>query len=281
VAVDVGVEIHLGHSVEPDLFEHVEQHHDLNAVAGRERQPLEQRAPRGDLAGQRLAHTGERRVEDGERRTREQMVHAAAAVGQRDVALAKRPPVEGLDELDLVELDQRSEQADRVVRGELEHVGVKEAHEIAIEHAERAPHRVALSRDRSVGAHQGGLGKDARARVGGDPRRVVARSAVDHHELVDRAPLTQAGEHLDDRTDRHRAVARGQADRRRALACYERNLVVAGMVEAASLPPVFRRVERHLPLLWQGVSTAAAKLLSRRFARCLSLRRPRPAAKPR
>ena len=55
MAVAVGVEVDLGDAVEADVVEDVEQHRDLDAVAGRERQPLEQRAARGDLAGERLA----------------------------------------------------------------------------------------------------------------------------------------------------------------------------------------------------------------------------------
>jgi hypothetical protein len=77
------------------------------------------------------------------------VVDAAAAVGDRDLADAKRPPVEGLDELDLLELDQRPEQAVHIVRRELLAVGVEEADELAVEHAERAPHRVALAEHRA------------------------------------------------------------------------------------------------------------------------------------
>ena len=67
MAVVVHVEVDLRHAVEPDRGADVEQHRDLDAVAGRERQPLEQLAARGDLARERLAHSGELRIEGRER----------------------------------------------------------------------------------------------------------------------------------------------------------------------------------------------------------------------
>ena len=79
--------------VEPDGVEHVEQHRDLDAVAGRERQPLEQRAARRDLAGERLAHSRQRGIEDRQGRPGEQVVDATAAVREHDVALLERPAV--------------------------------------------------------------------------------------------------------------------------------------------------------------------------------------------
>jgi hypothetical protein len=55
----VDVEIDLRHPVEADLGVGVEEHRDLDAVAGGERDPLEQRAPGSDLAGERLVEAGE------------------------------------------------------------------------------------------------------------------------------------------------------------------------------------------------------------------------------
>ena len=66
--------------VQADLAPGVDQHRDLDPVAGRERQALEQLAPRGDLAGERLAHARELRVEQRQRRTRRQVVDAPATV---------------------------------------------------------------------------------------------------------------------------------------------------------------------------------------------------------
>ena len=87
VAVAVLLEVDLGDPLEPDLAPDVDQHRDLHAVAGGEREPLEQLAARGDLARQRLADARELRVEQLERRTRHQVVDAPAAV--RQVALSR------------------------------------------------------------------------------------------------------------------------------------------------------------------------------------------------
>ena len=59
VAVAVLVEVDLRHRLQPELAPRVDQHRDLDAVAGRERQPLEQLAPRRHLARERLAHARE------------------------------------------------------------------------------------------------------------------------------------------------------------------------------------------------------------------------------
>ena len=48
------VEVDLGEAVESDSLVGVEQQRDVDAVAGDERQALEQLAARGDLAGERL-----------------------------------------------------------------------------------------------------------------------------------------------------------------------------------------------------------------------------------
>jgi hypothetical protein len=76
VAVAVLLEVHLRDPVQADLAPGIDQHRDLHAVAGREGQRLEQLAPRGDLAGERLEDAGKlglqaiAQVDLGERRSR-------------------------------------------------------------------------------------------------------------------------------------------------------------------------------------------------------------------
>ena len=98
VAVLAGAELDLGHRVEPDLAVDVDQHRDLDAVADREREPLEQLAARGDLAGQRLQEAGQVGDVEVEQRAGDQLGDAAAAVGDDGVADPQRPPEGALDE---------------------------------------------------------------------------------------------------------------------------------------------------------------------------------------
>ena len=59
------------------------------------------------------------------------------------------------------------------MRGELLEVGIEKTEQLAVEDAERSPHRVALAEDRAVAGHQVGLVEDAGPGLAGDPRRLV------------------------------------------------------------------------------------------------------------
>ena len=88
VGVLADVEVDLGERVEPDQLVGVDQQSDVDAVAGHERQLLEQLARGGDLAGQRLLHRRQVRVEEVQQRSGGQLGHATAAVRHRHVARA-------------------------------------------------------------------------------------------------------------------------------------------------------------------------------------------------
>ena len=102
VAVLARAEVDLGHALEADRAQRVDQHRDLDAVADRERQLLEQRAAGGHLAGQRLAEAGQL----GEVEVEQRAGHAARSRGRRssgaDLAADAEGPAEvGLDEREL------------------------------------------------------------------------------------------------------------------------------------------------------------------------------------
>jgi hypothetical protein len=59
VAVLARLEVDLRERVEADVAPRVDEQRDVDGVAAGERQPLEQLAPRGDLARQRLVDAGE------------------------------------------------------------------------------------------------------------------------------------------------------------------------------------------------------------------------------
>src|SRR6185437_11104976 len=208
----------------------VEEHRDLDAVARHERQSFEQLAARGDLAGQRLAHARELRVEDRERGAGEQVVDTSPAVG----GAAQRTAVEALYQLHARLAHERADQPAGEMGREGFGVGVEEADELALAHTERPPHRIALAERRTVGGHQLALLHDARAGLRGDRRRAVARGRVDHEDLVENALRAQRHERRDDLPDSGRALPRGQADGHAAAAFggHPRGRE-SGMVEAA------------------------------------------------
>src|SRR5205807_1919925 len=80
----------LGECVEPAGAQGVDQHPDLDAVAGGERDRLEHRSPAGELARQRLSEPGESRLVEIEQRPGHQFGDAPALVGDLGLADAER-----------------------------------------------------------------------------------------------------------------------------------------------------------------------------------------------
>jgi hypothetical protein len=220
VGVLADVEVDLRDRIEADQLVGVDQQGDVDAVAGDERQLLQEIAARGDLTGERLAHCRELGVEGLQQRARGQLGDAAAAVPQGRVADPKGAAVEALDELGFVSAHERPEQAAGEVRAELLGVGVEKADNIPTQDPQRAPHRVALAEHRSQLRRQLVLVVDLRAEAPGDLGGSVGR-AVDHDELVDDALRLQRQQVLEDRADRLGLIPGGQADadRRRPLGC--------------------------------------------------------------
>ena len=99
---------------------------------------------------------------------------------------------------------------------ELLGVGVQEAHDVAPQHRQRAPQRVALAAHRAVLGKQVGLGVHLGARGAGHVGGAVG-GLVDHDHLVHGAGVHQRHQGVDDRADGGRLVTRRQADRDGAL----------------------------------------------------------------
>src|SRR5438270_4166522 len=248
VAVAVLLEVHLRHPLQPHRPPHVDQHRRLDAVAGRERERFQELAPRGHLAGERLAHTRELGVEERERGARHQMVDAATAVRVLDRPLRERPAVEALDEGHTRLAHERADQAGGEVRRETLRVGVEEADELAFEHRQRTPHRIALTEHGAVLGHQLLLLPHDRTGALGAHRRAVGGGRVDDDDLVDGAGLAQRHERLDHRRDRSGALARGQADRHAAtaLGCDPRGRIQRMVERAGSRPALGGRLRHRL-----------------------------------
>ena len=84
VAVAALLEVDLRHAVgAAQRVARVQQHRGLDRVAGGEREPVEERAPGGHLAGERLDQRGQLGIERGQQRPRGQLGHAPAVVGPR------------------------------------------------------------------------------------------------------------------------------------------------------------------------------------------------------
>ena len=166
-------EVHLGHGPQADLVEDVNQHADLHAVAGEERDAAEHLAPTGELAGQGLHEPGELRVEEVDQRLGHQLGDPAAAVRDLFLPLLERPPEGGLDELQLGIREQRAERAIDEVLLEVVGVGVGEHHDVPARDRQGAPHRVALALSGTVGPHELVLRVNLGAMGTGDVGRAV------------------------------------------------------------------------------------------------------------
>ncbi len=83
-------EFDLCQPVEADDAPCVNQHRDLDAVADAERDLLEQRAARGELACQGLVEHRKLRRVQVEHRSREQLGHAPPTMGQQRAVCGKR-----------------------------------------------------------------------------------------------------------------------------------------------------------------------------------------------
>ena len=101
MAVLTRAEVGLRHGVDSDRAQRVGHHRDLDAVADREAERLEQRPPRRRLTGQRLAEPGELRDVEVEKRPGDELGHPPAAVQDADLADPERPAERPLHELDL------------------------------------------------------------------------------------------------------------------------------------------------------------------------------------
>src|ERR1700722_2556422 len=145
VPVLPGAEIDLGQAGQADLLVHVDQHADLDPVAGEERHVGEQLPTGRELARQRLHEARELRVEEVEERLGHQLGDPAAAVGDGLLALLERTPVGGLDELDAGVLEYRAEGPVDEVLLEVGGVCVGEHDDVASCGGQGAPHRAALA----------------------------------------------------------------------------------------------------------------------------------------
>ena len=231
----------LGERAEPGVAQRVDEQRDLHAVARGEGQRLEQRAVRGELAGERLREPGQLRHVQVEQRASHELRHAAALVG-RDMAADQQRPREGaLDELELGHAEQRAEDAEEVRRVRVRGVRVEIDEHVAARRGQPAPHGVSLAERGSETGRQRMLRDDFGARGRGAARRAVGRVGVDDEHLVDQAGL---GERHHGRVQ-HGADRRGAAlgrqdhgDDARPLALQQRGGVVGRALEAAPRKPL-------------------------------------------
>ena len=194
----------------------VDQQRDVDPVAGHERQSLEQLTAGGDLARERLLDRREVRVEQVQQRPRRQLGDAAAAVRERHVTDLERPLVEALDERQTGVAHERTEQTTEEVRPELLRVRVQEADDVAGQHVQRPPHRVALAQHVSELRCQAPLIVHLGAQVARDLCGSVGRM-IDHYNLVDHAEISELEQRFENCADRTSLVAGRKADRDRRV----------------------------------------------------------------
>ncbi len=126
-------------------------------------------------------------------------------------------------------------------------VGVRERHDVALQHPQGTPHRVALAARRTELAGEIVLLHHGQTRGGRDLRGAVARGSVDHEHLVQQPRIAQAPGVHGDRPDRRRNVAGGQyqADRGLLRGQQSRQRELLGPVGTASTPRRARQVTRE------------------------------------
>ena len=89
MAILAGAQVALRQRVETAGPQRVDQERDLDSVANRKRQRLEQLASPGTLSGQRLGETGQPRLVEVEQRSGHQFGHPAALMRNADRSVAE------------------------------------------------------------------------------------------------------------------------------------------------------------------------------------------------
>ena len=206
--MDALAEVDLGQAIRTQRLAHVDQQPELDAVALRKADLLEDPAMGGGLAGQWLAHVGQLREQELEHRARHQLGHAPAA-GR---VVVQRPRVEALHQRDVVGRQERAEEARDEGRRGVRHVGVEIGHDVARRRVQGGGHGLPLAAGADRTADHPGPG------LAGPDGRVVRRPVVEHDDLVDEPVAAVPGQEgldhrPDHRADRRALVAGGDADR--------------------------------------------------------------------
>lgn len=231
VPVQPDADVDLCQRVEPHQPQRVDQQAQLDPVAHREGQPLQQRPAHRVLAAKRLHEAREQRpvqvqqgachqLRDPAALPRRDPVPAAGS-GPAPGARAQRAVVHRLDELQVRVGHQRADDPRDEVRRELPQIRVDETHHVARRHQQRAPQHVALAAQRGqagqdrVTVHHSGTGQARHL------RRTVRGPGVDDHQLVHERHLRHqfAPDHGHDLADRLLLVERGQHHAHRGPAC--------------------------------------------------------------
>ena len=212
------IEVDLGKALQPDQLVGVDQHRDLDAIAGHERKAFEQPTAHRDFAGQWLADLREL----GGRRARAPGGPSdGSRVRRRRRGAARRPPTDGGSGPS--RLHRRVEgSAGRSARSRNAHsgsapVGVDKTDDLAVDGAQRTPHRVTLAEHRpELGIELGLLhhpGAGARATSAVPSLEAASRTTT---SSIDAGPL-QRENRLDEGRHGVRAFSRRQ-DHRDTLA---------------------------------------------------------------
>ena len=212
VSVHAHAQVDLGHGVETHAVEHVDEHAQLDAVAGDERDGLEQLAARGELAGERLHEPGQLRPGEVEERAGDELAHPAAAVDVDGAVTDQRPVVEALDEGDAGIVEQRAEQPGDEARLDVTEIGVDRGDEVAGARGEALPQRLALAVRGSEIGHHRVLPDHGRAGGRSDLGGGVLRPGVDDEDLVHETGAVDEGlaDDGDDPADRGGLVTGGE-----------------------------------------------------------------------
>ncbi len=244
VPVDPLAQVDLSQAVQTDFVQYVDHDAGFHAVSGEERYGTEQFLRRDELAGQRLYEAGQLRIKKVEQRFCHQLGDPTATIRDRFAGLHQGPTVASLDEDDIRLEEQCAEDTDDEMWWEIPGVRVGEHDDVALGHAQAAPHRVTLAGASAKRRHEAVLGVDRGCVFGRDACRAVRRIRVHHQDFVDQrgGVRVQPLDDLEDRTDGLGHVLGGQDHRDgAALVALDRrqhgSVRIAGMVERTLLKP--------------------------------------------
>ena len=211
----------------------VDEESEIDPVAGREGQLLEDLAAPRVLACERLHDRRKVWKEQRHERASDELGDPASLT----VAAVERAVVVALDEPDVAARQERADEPEHEARAEVADVGVAPHDDVALRREHRSPERVTLAAqvvergEDLLGAHDAGTG------IGRTLRRAVDRAVVDDEDLVDQARALHqlALDEIDDRADGVLLIAgrKTERDRRVVLRCDEARQVEIAEVEGA------------------------------------------------
>src|SRR3989442_10689671 len=222
--MDTLLHVGLGDRIQSGALKQVDEQTGLDAVAAEEGTLFEQHSPSAVLAGERLDHPRELGEEQIQARTRRDLRPAPAARRLHLLADVDGSLIERLHILQARMDQQRTNDAVHELRVDVADVRVDPADDVATQHEQALPQRLAFAGERPELGHELLMHVHRHALALRDLARAVVRAGVDDDDLVDEwiAAHQPLAHRVYDVADGLLFVQRRETDRdRQALAALE------------------------------------------------------------